>query len=254
MLLVLAGLILFALTVWWTLDVYHQESLDGCAWIGGDGKAACEADVEREGRRMWVVAAVVGAMVISAWGLAFWYLIQQRRSQDRQVALIDELGRIDRQMGEDQAGRQSNGIDLGLNALWIHNRDRLDTYHKLVTEYANDARRFTILALAVGFGAVVAIGLIGIFVSDTTGGAISASVITAAGAALTGFIGRAVIVNTDNSSKELATFAAHPIEVERALNAERIIQNMPEDKRSEAQLLLVKYLTVGLRSEQDATE
>ncbi|MFC9768231.1 hypothetical protein [Rhodococcus jostii] len=242
-LLVLA---LLTIGIYWFLSNRNDAAYDAC--VGSpNARWSCEQDLKDRWSTTWAFAVVIAPIVLAGWALVFWYLNEERRMASTVEVAFNDL------VGVNSRDRENNGPDLRLATLWSENRGRLDIYHRLVTEYARSTRITTITTLAVGFILVIIIGLVGIFVSDTTGGAISSSVIAASGALLTGFIGKAVITNFANSSKELTAFFSHPIEVEKALNAERIIQEMPEDQRAPAQLLLIEYLTGGPRSSAEAS-
>ncbi|MFC0546210.1 hypothetical protein [Kutzneria chonburiensis] len=125
--------------------------------------------------------------------------------------------------------------------LWVSNKQQLRHYHRLVLKYAESTRQLTRLTLVGAAVLMLGVGAFSLFV-DSTSSAISSAVLTAVSAGVTGYVARAVLRNSESSSKELGAFFAHPLEVERALAAERIVLTMPEEEQSAAKLIIVKFL------------
>ena len=131
---------------------------------------------------------------------------------------------------------------LDFIALWRNNRDQLTSYHQLVLNYASSSRQTTILTLLAGFTFLLIVGVVAMF-THTLASAVTSSVVAAAGAAVTGFIGNAVLKNADTSSREVLAFFSHPLDVERTLAAERLIRAMPAGSQEAAKLLVIQSLT-----------
>lgn len=184
-------------------------------------------------QRWILICSIAIVSILFATFLAtgvLYYLSQEAKRRFENELLADEAGAID--------------VDaLDLPALWTDNRDRLGKYHQIVLNFAQSTRQATLLTISIGFFFIVVISIISV-TSEGTASAISSSVIGASGAILTGFIGQAVLKNAATSSRELTSFFSHPIEVERALNAERIIAKIEDpQKRAAGELMLVEYLT-----------
>lgn len=128
-------------------------------------------------------------------------------------------------------------------SLWKDNRKRLNIYHDLVTAYAQSTRFATIAMITIGFLFIVVMSIIAALAKETSG-AIASSVIGASGALLTGFIANAVLKNAASSQSELLSFFSHPLAVERALSAERIIKEIQDPtEKAASQRILISYLT-----------
>ncbi|GAA0928013.1 hypothetical protein [Virgisporangium aurantiacum] len=145
-------------------------------------------------------------------------------------------------VNEIESAGADDDLSLEFPDLWRQNKVQLRLYHQLVLNYATSARRTTQISLISGFVFLLAVGVVATFASDVPS-AISSSVVVAAGTVVTGFIANAVLRNADSSSREVTSFFAHPLEVERMLAAERIIATMPEAARPAAQTLIVNALT-----------
>jgi Flp pilus assembly protein TadB len=216
-------------------------------------REAQATDRLNEAKRNRLAAATNEETMISIWllfigggfALAFiggliWRYVRDEKRRDFQNRTI--LSRT----GSDQPA----DLPLDLQSLWRYNKDQLQRYHHLVLNYATSARRTTQLTLTTGFAFLLIIGIVAVL-ARTVPGAIASSVVVAAGAAVTGFVAQAVLRNSDTSSKEVSAFFSHPLDFERMLAAERIIQEMPEASQEAAQLLLVQALT-GVTSDGQA--
>ncbi|WP_157529690.1 hypothetical protein [Nocardia sp. NRRL S-836] len=92
----------------------------------------------------------------------------------------------------------------------------------------------------LGFLLVISLGIVFVFMVDGVASTIAASVVTAADAAVTGYITRAVLRNSENSNREVSRFFHHPRQLERVLAAERILAGISSEKGDEARLEVVK--------------
>ncbi|PHV68464.1 hypothetical protein CSW57_04405 [Williamsia muralis] len=174
--------------------------------------------------------------VAIAAGLAIWILVWQTigEGNETRARTLEALAKL-----QNDPGTNSTDFD----SLWQDNRKRLNIYHDLVTRYAQSTRIATIATIGVGFVFIVIISVIAVLAKDTTG-AIASSVIGASGALLTGFIANAVLKNAASSQSELLSFFSHPLEVERALSAERIINDIGDPtEKAASQRILIEYLT-----------
>lgn len=131
---------------------------------------------------------------------------------------------------------------LHLDHLWSANRQQIETYHKIVLSYASSSRAYTLAALGIGFLVITIMGGIAIHASGTAT-AVPASIVTAVSAALTGYVARATLRNSEASSQELRAFFEHPLDLERALAAERLVNAMGPTDQAKARLIVINYLT-----------
>ncbi|MGV9597153.1 hypothetical protein ACWDR1_10835 [Streptosporangium sandarakinum] len=176
------------------------------------------------------VSLIVGLAV--AIFLVFHYAKSEKRREFDNRRILNSLAI--RGVGSDDS--------LTLRALWSDNREQLQLYHRLVLNYANSTRQTTLVTLLAGFTFLVAAGAFALF-ANSVASAVVISVVSAAGAAVTGFIAQAVLKNSETSSREVLAFFSHPLEVERMLAAERVIEAMPESSRDAAKMLVIQALT-----------
>jgi hypothetical protein len=181
---------------------------------------------------VWLSYSIFVIVLISATALVYQYFRSEKRRSYESKQIIEDL-RNKEETDEDP---------LDFMVLWRNNRDQLTEYHKLVLNYASSTRQTTILTLLAGFSFLLIVGVIALF-AHSVSSSIAASVVAAAGATVTGFIGNAVLHNADTSSREVLAFFAHPLDVERVLAAERLIGAMPESSQEAAKLLVVQALT-----------
>jgi Ca2+/Na+ antiporter len=196
---------------------------------------------------VWILAG--GIILASAVGIWLFY----RYSRAEKIRAYENRAILDELDGGQLAEAVSAADPLKFETLWRQNREQLTSYHKLILNYASSTRQTTILTLLVGFAFLLVVGVAALF-ADNVASAIASSVVAAAGATVTGFIGNAVLKNADTSSREVRAFFLHPLEVERALAAERLINEMPTDAQGPAKLLVINALTRGAAMEQIAGE
>ncbi|MDD1475483.1 hypothetical protein [Arthrobacter sp. H16F315] len=177
----------------------------------------------------WILAAYVGLLITLL--AATFQLTEKRRQFLTEYSL--------NQLAEENAEQDS----VELAALWKANKNQLGHYHQIVMNYAESTKRSTAWYLIAGFLLVAAMGLMTIF-ATTAESAIASTAIAAAAAGLTGFVAKAVLRNASTASSELQMFFNHPLEVERALAAERLVDAFEtEERRDEARLLIIQSLT-----------
>ncbi|MDQ0825419.1 ABC-type multidrug transport system fused ATPase/permease subunit [Arthrobacter sp. B2I5] len=173
------------------------------------------------------VAMVVVMLLVAIY---YQYGEQQRRFQNSVI-----ISRI----ADDDA------IDAATDfkTIWKGNRKHLKSYHQIVMNYAESTKKSTGLYIMIGFIFILVTAAFALS-AQSTSAAISSAVVATAASVLTGFIAKAVLTNSATSSKELQNFFNHPIEVERALAAERLIGTFESPaRRDEARLLIIQSLT-----------
>lgn len=205
---------------------------------------AIRAVSSRQGAGNWanvtlgVVAFVTASVCAAGW--ATW--VERRRTFLTRRA-FDAIEAESRQReGQDPGG---DG-DPQAVAAWAANRARIEGYHRLVTEYASTTRQVTQVALIVGLVFVGGLAVLAVLTNDTPS-AVATSAIGVAGTAFVGFVTNAILKNAEASSREVLAFFSHPLEVDRILRAERLVEGMPEDDRSAAKLAIVQALVAGDR-------
>ncbi|MEZ0074700.1 hypothetical protein [Planotetraspora sp. GP83] len=194
-------------------------------------EVATRQKVEETASQWFLYLGPMTAALI-ALGLTLGYLYSEKRRAFNNRTIIQSL--------TESPSRAENPLDL--KSLWVNNRERLQLYHQLVLNYAASTRQTTLVTLLAGFTFLLTAGAVATFV-NTVASAVVISVVSTVGAAVTGFVARAVLKNADTSSREVLAFFAHPLEVERMLTAERVIEDMPEQARPDARLLIVEALT-----------
>lgn len=178
---------------------------------------------------IWIIVAYFTIMITMA---ATVYQMTEKRRQFQVEYSLNQLA-------EENADQDS----IALGALWKANKNQLGHYHKIVMNYAESTKRSTRWYLIVGFLFVVVTGAMSLFATRTDT-AIASTVVAAAAAALTGFVANAVLRNASTASSELQMFFNHPLEVERALAAERLVGEFETpERRDEARLLIIQSLT-----------
>jgi len=124
---------------------------------------------------------------------------------------------------------------------WEANQGQLSGYHQIVLNYAKSSRATTKFALISGFAFVLVVSVFAIS-SHNLASTVSSSVIASTGAVVTGFISRAVLRSTEDSSREIVAFFSHPLETQRLLIAQQIANEMSGEGTEQARLLILKEL------------
>lgn len=179
------------------------------------------------------IGALLGDMLIITY-------VRVSKYRDFQNDLIvKELTKTEEQLPLDGTSELSN--------LWRANEEQIKGYHRLVLNYAASTRLTTQLVMLAGFLFLLAVSIFAIF-SHTLASAVASSVVATAGAAVTGFIARAILRNSESSSREVVNFFSHPLETQRILTAQRLIETMPEESQQQAKLQMIKALTQANRT------
>ena len=209
------------------LDIRVALATAGNELAMSDIRSAIAADVHDKVFVSSVAAAILGlaimlAALVNATGKS---RLKERLALENLRALSEEAS--------------ESGFDV-IARLKMNER-RLRTYHGLVTRYADDSRRLTIIALVAGLTFVAVCG-IAATLSQSLSGAVGGSVAAASISAMTAFVVSAILRNSEASSQEVRAFFLHPIQQERALNAERLLSQLPERERSAALLSIISSL------------
>ena len=160
--------------------------------------------------------------------LAGYWLVQRRYFREGQI-----FGESSALRQEEKAIAENTVGELELSALWVVTQRRIDFYHRIATTQAENSFRLGQIASIAGFSVVIALGVFASFSASSTG-AIAASVVGVAGAAMTAFIGATFMKAQAEASAQLKQFFYQPVEFARLLGAERLIATLPEVERSQA--------------------
>lgn len=192
-----------------------------------------ENAVDARWTAIWLIYGAVLACATLAAGVYLRYFRLEKKRQFENKQLVQQIV------------EQETGDAFDLQNLWEANKTQLQLYHQIVVNYAQSSRQSTQVFLVCGFVFIVLVGLFAL-TRSTTAGAISSSVVSATGAIVTGFIAQTALKNQASSSRELVEFFAHPLDVQRALAAERLIISMPEEEQAKAKLVVVEHLSAAI--------
>ncbi|WP_394615234.1 hypothetical protein JNUCC0626_36320 [Lentzea sp. JNUCC 0626] len=215
-------------------DEYQSSKVkaEETAQVLKDANARFDAANAYEPRLMTILYVGLGAVFV----LCLLYVPSVRYLR-LEAERRDEISQAIKSIEDEEIKEPSAEFE----SLWLSNKQQLRHYHRLVLGYAESTRQLTRFTLVGAALLMLALGVFSMFARDTSS-AIASSVLVAASAAVTGYLARAVLRNSEGSSKELGEFFAHPLEVEKALAAERLVLTMPENEQSAAKLIIVKFL------------
>lgn len=235
----LIGLVILLLITFVMVYMWQKNRPDSGEW---------EALSLYQERWQWIsllgaLATIVGALLFTG---IFAVVVGESRKRWLNQLLIEMSGSKASTIAETNSDDTAESSDtdesgaLSLESLWDRNRQQIENYHKIVLNYASSSRTYTLIALGVGFAFILIVTILA--VTAKSDAAIPAAVVAASSAALTGFVANASLRNSESSSQELRAFFGHPLDVERALAAERLVNAMPSDEQGKARLIIINYL------------
>lgn len=145
--------------------------------------------------------------------------------------------RVLNQPGNNEISEKVKSADF--DTLWREAKDNIEIYHTLATRQAKDSFRAGRIAAIVGFVAVIVIGVVVAFASNGTS-AIAASIVGVAAAGMSGYIGATFMKAQTESSAQLRQFFLQPVEAERLLALERLMDKLDDEHKSQAIIEVVK--------------
>ncbi|AGL21465.1 hypothetical protein [Actinoplanes sp. N902-109] len=224
-------------------------------WLAGCTPVACflvgwitnwfQKDIEGASARDSLSAAFVAAGVTAAltvylilFGFPLYRRLQYRVFIDR-IQLEEAKTKV-----ADAESRlaESEGGELALSSLWGVTAKRLDYYHEIATQQANASFARAQAATIIGFGILILSLIFSLFAKSTTS-SISISVVGGLAAALGGYVGRTFIKSQETASGNLKGYFMQPLELSRFLLAERLLQELPTDRRPDGVLMILEGMT-----------
>jgi hypothetical protein len=133
---------------------------------------------------------------------------------------------------------------LELRDLWVLNQKRLDLYHQIATNQAKNSFRNAQLAAGIGFLILVGSAAF-VWFSNSKVTAITNGAIGVFGGALGAYIGGTFMKAQHGAAEQLRQYFDHPLELSKILIAERLIENLPVDQRSDSVQRLTQTIVTG---------
>jgi hypothetical protein len=167
------------------------------------------------------VAAVLATLIVG-------YVWSERRRDWENRRLLE---RVEESVANDDQHLEFTG-------LWHRNQYRLQEYHQIVVNHAQSSRQLTLVVLVAGFMLIATLGLMAWQARDVTS-AVATSVAATAGTAVTAYVVQTVLRNAETSTSEVNQFFRNPLEMERILTVERLIEQMAATERDAARKLVI---------------
>lgn len=181
------------------------------------------------------------ALALLGFGLLLWANVL--RSQAR--ASFYERQEKAAKEGVDSALEQL-GDETDLRGLLRLNRRQMEAYEALTRRQAASSYRLSHVALAVGFGVVIA-GAIGALSAHEATGKVAAAGLGAIGATISGFIARTYLRIYERTLVQLNHYFEQPLVSSYVLTAERLVDKMSPERRDDALARVIDEL-LGWRS------
>jgi hypothetical protein len=202
--------------------------------------------------QLFSVSVGIGIILLAVLYFARRYYLGSLRDEIVSRVRLKEI-----QQNESAFANRVNEPDSGalssatsFEALWTLNQARIDLYHDVAREQATKSFRTSQWASGFGMLIIVAIAAIAAFAHNGTG-AIAASVLGTAGAALTAYLGSTFMKTQAAAANQLRAYFLQPVEFARVLSAERLIEKLPESQRGAVVLRIVQAMTPASSTEQD---
>lgn len=174
------------------------------------------------------LAATSAVTFVSLYVLPFVRIAFRRRFTNN-VLLAQSLG----ELAKAEVGLRDDIDNTEFSALWTVTQKRLDYYHTIATSQSR--RSFTHGQVAAGLGLVIVLGCAGLaLLADTTAGSVTAGILGAAGAALSGYVGTTFMKSQELASQQLRAYFAQPLELSRFLAAERLLDSIKDPAARES--------------------
>jgi hypothetical protein len=177
-----------------------------------------------------IAAAVLGTVVYGSALAAF----TPQATLDVENKLLEEQERLAR--------------DTTLPALLRYNREQMALYHQIATSQARAAGRNSQLAMAIGFGALIAGSVVAIASDNATTKLVTGG-LAALGGIFSGYIARTFFVAQDKAIGQLYKYWEQPLTTSYLLTAERITAVFADERTRERELakLIDQLLMVSIR-------
>ncbi|MFC5831788.1 TRADD-N-associated membrane domain-containing protein [Nonomuraea insulae] len=147
-------------------------------------------------------------------------VITARRRQEKNERREEALRELRSAEG---ALKSSDRLELG--KLWTTTQSRLNYYHELATDHAQQSFRNAQIAACTGFALLLTFAIIAVYADDPQSTIVS-GVLGAIAAALAGYIGRTFIRSQESAASHLHAYFDQPVKFSRYLAAERLIAEM----------------------------
>ena len=199
----------------------------------------CNEDTSREiayrSTTVLGVGTIVGAGAI-AYAILIYRNMMRRELQDR---LAEELSSRNLVAADEAVYKMvPEGTGLELAALWRATHERLNLYHSIATKQARDSFYRAQFAMAVGF-IIVVTSIPASLLASTAAGSITAGILGAVGATLSGYVSRTFIRSQESAAQHLRAYFLQPLEFSRYLVAERLLDTLSEEFKAQGILAIV---------------
>jgi hypothetical protein len=180
------------------------------------------------------VMLVLALGLVASFGMtAYREMLRQAFSDRLALGLVSELQQQERDLAD-------KGTDF--DSLWAITQKRIDVYHEIATRQSRNSFRSAQIAAYVGFLFLIAVAVFA-GLTKTGTGAIAASVVGVAGAAMSAYIGSTFMKAQASSSEQLGAYFFQPVDFARALAAERLLDKVEPGDRGKIVERIVQSMT-----------
>lgn len=192
---------------------------------------------------------IVVAMSPIILGIAiayFFYVISKENA-------VAEQSRTELKKEEKELVEELKLSDTDFATLWSLTQARIDYYHQIVTTQARRSFVSSQIATAAGFALIIAVAVIAARATNPVA-AISAGVVGVVGGGLSAYLGATFMRSQTEATAQLRQFFMQPVEFSRLLGAERLLENLEADQKSEAIQQIIKSMMFSQTYGEDKKE
>lgn len=206
----------------------------------GASENTCGARAMRSAFEFSFYTLPVAALI--AFGIGFYTYIFYRMSLRREMRDRQIHDAAQRQLTAAEEAVYGGTVDaaaLELSPLWNATHERLNLYHRIATQQAQDSFRRAQAAMVIGFS-MVGMSILIALVASSAAGSIVAGILGAVAAALSGFISHTFIRSQESAAQHLRAYFLQPLEFSRYLVAERLLDTLDDQQKAEGILAIVQ--------------
>lgn len=164
----------------------------------------------------------------------------QARYRREQQDIVDKYFEDIESEEQDLTERIENN-QTDFSSLWSVTQKRIKLYHTIATNQARTSFISGQVAISLGFVVLVILGVIASR-ADSSIAAITTGTVGVIGGAMSAYVGATFIKHHAQTSQQLSQFFLQPTEFTRFLAAERLLEGLQDEHKSEATKLIISSI------------
>jgi hypothetical protein len=194
-----------------------------------------------------------GATFLAAYVSAFAFIARRGRYVKRRVFELEDSQSagplrtfqsavMEASAASATADEQSDALKISI--LWTDTVERLDRYHKLVTDQADSSYLMTQLAAAAGFLILLSAAIVAAFAHTNLASGVAGG-LGALGAAIAAYIGKTFQRSYEQANNRLLAYFQQPLDLSRVLISESLLHHLSPPAKDTAVLAMIEAAVSG---------